>query len=68
MATAKDDSTGDKWEYKTVSLANRLGTLDERLDKSLNLLGEQGWELVAANPFSSFVDYTFKRKVRRNGV
>ncbi len=41
-----------KWEYKTIKLktAGRLGgKLDEaELDRLMNDLGDQGWELAAA--------------------
>jgi len=41
-----------KWEYKTIKLATKGftgGKFDEtKLDKLLNELGSQGWELVSA--------------------
>lgn len=41
-----------QWEYKTVKLGTRGivgGKLDEvELDRGLNELGSQGWELVTA--------------------
>ena len=41
-----------EWEYKTIKLATtgfNGGKLDEHeLDKCMNQLGKQGWELVSA--------------------
>ena len=44
-----------KWEYRTLLWDARKGLLGgkidrEQLDRQLNVLGEEGWELVSAPP------------------
>lgn len=39
----------DKWAYKT----QYFGTFDNKIDKVLNDLGQQGWEAVGISPASA---------------
>ena len=44
------------WEYQSLVPA------DDHRDKALNALGEEGWELVGAEPIDAFhTRYVFKR-------
>jgi hypothetical protein len=38
-------ATGPRWEYKVVNLGTQCGS-DPGLDATLNMMGQQGWELV----------------------
>ncbi len=39
----------ERWEYRVIDVsANLAGRPGEKVEQTLNELGEQGWELVAA--------------------
>ena len=51
-----------KWEYRTESISAALAyTVEDKADAMLNLLGEEGWELVSTEYFVSAVWMFFKR-------
>jgi hypothetical protein len=51
MGERRDVMTTDKWEYKTLKFDAKGflgGVVDvQQLDRELNALGQQGWELVS---------------------
>ncbi len=46
-------AAGPRWEYKVVKLGTQCGS-DQGLDGTLNLIGQEGWELVSIERPSSF--------------
>jgi hypothetical protein len=51
-----------KWEYRTESISAALAyTVEDKADAMLNLLGEEGWELVSTEYFVSSVWMFFRR-------
>ena len=59
-----------KWEYKTITLDTKTFAgrfKQEKLSEELNLIGEEGWELVNySTPFYFFtgpINTIFKRPV-----
>jgi hypothetical protein len=65
IGTASVESASDpvqRWEYTQFTADN-----NHEPEKELNLLGAQGWELVAQSSFGNYAGrtmYTFKRRIR----
>lgn len=53
----------DKWEYKIVNVekAYYSSKADVEIEKQLNILGKEGWELVGYVSFKTYM-LAFKRK------
>lgn len=55
-----------KWEYLVKRLCNGTVIDDQRMQKTLNELGEQGWELVSVDGYNHGYKAFFKRPARDN--
>jgi len=44
---AQDPTTGIKWEYKVLRIDANNCPIDEIVTRSLNTIGEEGWDLVS---------------------
>lgn len=60
MATTSTEQAATQWEYKIWSEGLRARLDDRRLERELNELGAQGWEVCAR----SGDNYVLKRPVR----
>jgi len=59
----------DGWQYKTLPIKLDSGLVDDQeVDKILNELGSDGWELIAVSPvyFEGKTDYLVQN-FRRSG-
>lgn len=54
-----------KWEYKIKALSNKPNYIaDKHFENQLNLIGEDGWELVGVTPTALY----FKRPIDERTV
>lgn len=52
-----------KWEYKAAVGSGGTGHVLEEMNRFLNQMGQEGWELVATSEFKGNVTLIFKRPV-----
>lgn len=54
----------EQWEYKIIS--NSSARIDF-IERELNRLGAEGWEVYSVKEYSSFTEFFLKRRAQKGG-